>query len=239
MLLGSLMGVLLVVASGVRGGTKVPAAELEAAVRAFLAHQCARGGEQTEITFRAVPDKIDVPRGGYQLHVADDARTQWKGALAVRVEIESGGRIVHRCLVSVLIRTYAEILVAERAIGRHAEPGSRDVRASHMETTTIQRRILPAHTSFEGLRSRQIIPRGTVLYEDLFERVPLVQRGDRVQVRIRSRGVSMRTEGIARDDGDRGEFVTVELASRRDRVRARIDGLRSVTVLLDAERENR
>jgi hypothetical protein len=32
--------------------------------------------------------------------------------------------------------------------------------------------------------------------------------------------------------------VTVELASRRDRVRARIDGLRSVTVLLDAEREN-
>ena len=238
MLLWSLVFVLLVVASGVRGGTRVPAAELQEAVRAFLGDQRAAENEQAEITFRAVPENVEVPGMNYRLHVAADARTQWKGALAVRVEIESDGRIVHRCLVSVLIRTYANVLVAGRAIGRHAAPGSEDVQMLHRETTDIRRRVLCDHNSLEGLRSRRIIPRGAMLYEDLFEHTPLVQQGDRVQVRVRSRGVSMTLEGTARDDGDRGEYVTVELASRRDRVRARIDGPRSVTVLLDAEREN-
>jgi flagella basal body P-ring formation protein FlgA len=239
MLLWSLVGILLAIASGVRGGTRVPAAELQEAVRAFLSDRCTAGEEQAEITFRAVPENVEVPGMVYRLHVAGDARTQWKGALTVRVEIESDGRIVHRCLVSVLVRTYADVQVAERAIGLHAQPVPEDVRTLHMETTLIQRRFLLARHSLEGLRSRQNISRGTILYEDLFERIPLVQRGERVQVRVQSRGVSMTTEGIARDDGDRGEYVTVELASRRDRVRARIDGLRSVTVLLDAERENR
>jgi flagella basal body P-ring formation protein FlgA len=234
----SLVGVFLVLASGARAGTKVPPAELEAAVRTFLSDQRAPGNEQAEITFRTVPENVEVPGMSYRLHVAGDGRTQWKGALAVRVEVESDGRIVHRCLVSVLIRTYAEVLVAERAIGRHAEPGPEEVRTLQLETTLIQRRLLVANTTLEGLRSRQIIPRGAILYEDLFERIPLVRRGDRVLVRVRSRGVSMTTEGTARDDGERGEYVTVELATRRDRVRARIDGVRSVIVLLDAEREN-
>ena len=233
------MCALLVIAPGVRGGTRVPAAELKEAVRAFLTHRLIAEEEQAEITFRAVPENIEVPGVVYRLHVADDARTQWKGALAVRVEIESDGRVVHRCLVSVLIRTYADVLVAERAIGRHAGPGPEDIRALHMETTLIQRRILFARHSLEGVRSRQIIPRGTILYEDFFERIPLVQRGDRVLVKVRSGGVSTTTKGTSRDDGDRGEYVMVELASRHDRVRARIDGLRSVTVLLDGERENR
>jgi len=238
MLLWSLVVVLLVIASGLRGGTKVPAAELKDSVRAFLANRCSAGEEQAELTFGAVPENVEVPGVTYRLHVAGDGRTQWKGALAVRVEIESDGHIVHRCLVSLLVRTYADVLVAGRAIERHAAPGPEDVRTLHMETTAIQRRVLCAHASLEGLRSRQIIPRGAILYDDCFERVPLVQRGDRVQVSVRSRGVVMTTEGVARDDGIRGEYVMVELASRRDRVRARIDGLRHVTVVLDAEREN-
>jgi flagella basal body P-ring formation protein FlgA len=153
------------------------------------------------------------------------------------VEIEAEGRVVHRCLVSVLIRTYAEVLVAERAIQRHAEPGPEDIRTLRMETTLIQRRVLIASSSLEGLRSRQIIPRGSLLYEDLFERIPMVQRGERVSVRVCSGGVTLSTEGIVQDDGEHGDFVTVELVNRHDRVRGRIAGEKLVTVVLEAERK--
>jgi len=228
----------LLAAGGVRGGTKIQPAEIEKAVRAFLTAQCADGGELAEITFRAVPENIEVPGAAYRLHVAGDARTEWKGAIAVRVEVESEGRIVHRCLVSMMIRTYADVLVAERLIGRHAELKPVDVRTVHMETTLMRRRVLTKPGPPEGLRSRQIIPRGSILYEDLFESVPLVRQGDRVQVKVQSRGVSMSTEGTAREDGGWGEYVVVDLTGRRERIRARIDGSGSVIVSLDAGKEN-
>ncbi len=235
---GWLLLVVLLAADGAQGGTKVQPPEIEEAVRAFLTVRCPNGGERAEITFRAVPENIEVPGTSYRLHVAGDARTEWKGAIAVRVEVESEGRIVHRCLVSLLIRTYAEVLVAERVIGRHAELKPEDVRTVHMETTLMRRRVLIEPGPPEGLRSRQIIPRGSILYEDLFESVPLVQQGDRVLVKVQTRGISMSTEGIARGDGGRGEYVVVDLTGRHERIRARVDGSGSVIVPLDAGKEN-
>jgi len=236
-LMAVLTAVLLGAVPAAPGGTKVPASELEEAVRTFLVARRAACEEQGEIAFRSVPENIEVDANSYRLHVAGDNRTQWKGALAVRVEIEAGGRIVHRCLVSVLIRTYADVLVAERSIERHTRPAPGDLRSFRMETTLIQRRVLYETSALDGLRSRQLIPRGSILYEDLFELTPLVQQGDRVQVRVRSGGVTLSTEGTVRDDGDQGDLVTVELAGRRDRVRGRIDGERSVTIFVDAGKE--
>lgn len=235
------VAILMILAAGQAawGGTQVPAGELEEAVRTFLMGQRAESGEQVEVVFRAVPEHIEVSSDQYTMHVAADGRTQWKGAVAVRVEIESEGRIVHRCLVSVLIRTYADVLVAERAIERHVQPSPEDLRTVRMETTLLHRRMFFGTSSLEGLRTRQIIPRGSILYEDLLEPIPLVQRGDRVSVRVQSGGVLLLTEGTARDDGENGDFVTVELGNRRDKVRGRIDGERLVTVLLDAGKEKR
>lgn len=234
-----LVVLLLAIVSGAAGGTKVPAIELEQAVREFLDVQRDGRSGQTEISFRSVPENIEIAAREYRLHVVGDTRTEWKGAVAVRVEIEAEGKIVHRCLVSVLIRTYAEVLIAERVIQRHAEPGPDDVRTLRMETTLFQRRVFVALSSLEGVRSRQIIPRGSILYEDLFERIPMVQRGERVNVHVRSGGVMLSTEGIVQDDGDRGDFVTVELASRRDRIRGRIDGDNLVTVQVEVGKEKR
>jgi flagella basal body P-ring formation protein FlgA len=227
-----LVALLVVAASWAQGGTKVLAGELENAVREFITARRSACAGETEIVVRTVPENIEIPGSAYVLHVAGDARTQWKGALAVRVEIESEGRIVHRCMVSVLVRTYADVLVAGRPISRHVQPGPSDVRTMHMETTLIQRPLLGDLASLEGMRSRQIITQGSILYEDLFESLPLVLQGDRVLVKVQSGGVALTTEGIAREDGGRGDYVMVELAHRRDRVRARIDGAQRVTVLL-------
>jgi flagella basal body P-ring formation protein FlgA len=236
--LWSLALTLLLPAAGSSRGTKVSASALEGAVRTFLVERCSGSAVKPDITFRALPDGIDIPETTYTLHVSGDDRTTWKGAIAVRVEIESGGRIVHRCLVSVLIRTYADVLVAERPIGRHGALSADDVRALRMETTTIRREMLEEGAELGGLRSRQIVSRGSILYADLFERVPLVQQGDHVIVRVLARGVALSTEGIAREDGNSGEYVTIDLEGRHERVRARVDGARSVTVPLAVGKEN-
>jgi flagella basal body P-ring formation protein FlgA len=218
-------------------GTRISKGDLEGAVREYIASRRAACSEQSEIVFRGVPGGVEVPGEGYELHVASDTRTQWKGTVSVRVEVESGGRIVHRCLVSVLIRTYADVLVAGHPIGRHEQAGAGEVTSQRMETTLIQRPLVLDLASVEGMRTRQMLPKGSILYKDLFEPIPLVQQGDRVLVKVQSHGVALSTEGIARDDGGRGDYVSVELANRRERVRARIDGAQHVTVVLAVGKE--
>jgi flagella basal body P-ring formation protein FlgA len=230
-----LIAVLLPMWSVAWGGTKVPASELERVVREFLTARTGAG--QTEIVLRAIPENIEVQGSTYDLHVAGDTRTQWKGSVSVRVEIESGGRVVHRCMIAAMVRTFEDVLVAARPISRHALPGPGDVKSVHMETTLMRRPMVLDIASLEGMRTRQIITMGSILYADLFEQMPLVQQGDRVLVKVQSRGVALTTEGVAREDGGRGDIVTVELASRRDRVRARIDGARLVTVVLAEGKE--
>jgi flagella basal body P-ring formation protein FlgA len=220
-------------------GTKVSRDELETAVREYIASRRAASTEQAEVILRGAPDGIPVQGESYELHVASDTRTQWKGTVTVRVEVESDGKIVQRCLVSVLIRTYTDVLVACHPIGRHVQTGAGDVRPQRMETTLIQRPLVFDIASVEGMRTRQMIPQGSILYEDVFEPMPLVLQGDRVLVKVQSHGVALSTEGIAREDGIRGDFVSVELADRRERVRARVDGAQHVTVVLAAGKEKR
>ncbi len=238
---GMILGLVFALLAGpvsLHGGTKVSAAALESAVRAFLAERQGALQVQPDITFRSVPAEIAIAESTYTLHVAADGRTSWKGPIGLRVEIESRGQIVHRCMVSVLIRTYADVLVAERPIGRHMAPAADDVRALRMETTMLQRPMLENGADLAAMRTRQIVTRGSILYADLFEQVPLVLQGDHVRVRVQTGGVTLSAEGTAREDGNRGEYITVDIDGRRDRVRARVDGVRSVCVPLAAGKEN-
>jgi flagella basal body P-ring formation protein FlgA len=234
-----LVAPLIAAGSWAEAGTRISKGELEAAVREYIASRRAASTEQSDVVLRGAPEGIDVQGESYELHVASDTRTQWKGTVTVRVEVETGGRIVHRCLVSVVIRTYADVLVAGHPISRHAQTAAGDVTLQHMETTQIHRPLVVGIASLGGMRTRQIIPQGSILYEDLFESNPLVQQGDHVLVKVQSHGVALTTEGIAREDGGRGEYVSVELANRRERVRARIDGVQHVTVVLAEGKEKR
>jgi flagella basal body P-ring formation protein FlgA len=59
----------------------------------------------------------------------------------------------------------------------------------------------------------------------------LVRRGDRVSVRVRAAGVTIRTFAIAQQDGSAGDLVAVQNAEGKERYTAVVRGLRELEVL--------
>jgi flagella basal body P-ring formation protein FlgA len=59
----------------------------------------------------------------------------------------------------------------------------------------------------------------------------LVRRGDRVSIRVRAAGVSIRTYALAQQDGSLGELVTVQSVESKERYTAIVSGLRELEIM--------
>ncbi|HSQ74157.1 MAG TPA: flagellar basal body P-ring formation chaperone FlgA, partial [Bacteroidota bacterium] len=81
-----------------------------------------------------------------------------------------------------------------------------------------------------GTRTRRIVAQGSILYEDLFEPVPLVMQGNRVNVRVRAGSVTLTAEGVAREDGRKGDLIDVSVQGRGERLKAQVQNERTVAV---------
>jgi flagella basal body P-ring formation protein FlgA len=226
-----LCATILASGSGVAGNRNYVCAEdLRTAVRHFLAQRDAPAAEQMELSFRSVPDSIPVDSAVFSLHVDSGTLTRMRGPMAFVVEVVAGERTVHRCMVTAVIRTYDTVLVADRTIARRATPGVDDVRMLRLETTSIDRPLLLSVDDLFGKRSRRIIARGSILYEDLFEDLPLVHQGSQVNVRVHSGPVCITVDGIACEDGLMGDLIEVSVNGRAGRLKARVADSRTVAV---------
>jgi flagella basal body P-ring formation protein FlgA len=122
------------------------------------------------------------------------------------------------------------VYVAERTIARKVTPGCDDVRKLRLETTGIERSLVTDVDELSGKRSRRVISRGSILYEDLFEDQPLVHQGSQVHVRVHSGPVCITTDGIACQDGTFGQLIEVAVQGKAGRVKARVADSRTVAV---------
>jgi flagella basal body P-ring formation protein FlgA len=90
-----------------------------------------------------------------------------------------------------------------------------------------------AFVSLEAAVGKEAVQaiRGDALVMGSQVRSPIiVRRGERVSVRARARGVSVRTFAVAKQDGSLGDLVAVESASGKERYMARVAGVRELEV---------
>ncbi len=218
---------------GVHASGLVRAEELKTAVRTFLEERVSGGGVSIDVVFRSVPDSVRVARLPYALHVLAGGSGRCRGPVTVVIEIQDGSGVVQRRMVTGVVRTYADVVIAERMLPRHATPERADLRCVRMETTMIGRPLVSDPADVASSRTKRIVQKGGILYADMFEPVPLVLQGDKVVVKVQSGSVLLKTEGIAREDGHRGEMIEVYLRGRSERIFARVESARTLTVPLD------
>jgi flagella basal body P-ring formation protein FlgA len=196
--------------------------ELREAVKRYLVQREGADAERLELSFRAVPDSIGVPVSAYTLRVGMGSSNRVRGPVAFIVEVVAGEQTVHRCMVTAVIRTYDTVLVAGRTLARGAVLAEADLCRFRIETTGIDRPLAGSLASLEGKRSRRVIARGSLLFEDMFETLPLVYQGSSVRVLVRSGAVSILTEGTACQDGRMGELIEIAVRGKPGRLKARV-----------------
>ena len=202
----------------------VRGADLRSAVEAFVAGLPARDGTVYAVECRDVPDSILVAAGLLRLRVDPSATPILRGRVGLAVEIAVDGVTVRRVVVPALIRTFTSALLSARRLDARACVSAADVRSERVESTGWTRRPLADAASLEGKRTRRFIAEGSVLFEELFEPVPLVAHGDPVTLRAASIGVTVSTGAVAMEDGIAGSVITVRAPYTHERIRARVVG---------------
>ncbi|MER3522594.1 MAG: flagella basal body P-ring formation protein FlgA [Ignavibacteria bacterium] len=225
--------VLLSVALG--GGTPrtVTEDEIKQAVEQFVRAKIGNAHQEVRIEFRSVPNKIaNIPHDA-QLHIVDDNVPTLQDVVILPVEIVTNDRVLHTFLVSLRVRTFDPVIVANETIGNRQQAEVIPVTIEQRETTALPADRLTTREQLQGKRTKQIVRRGAVLRQSMFEEMPLVQQGSVVTLVVKTGQVLVRTAAIAREDGTSGALVRVQRLGSNELFSARVVDERTVELAND------
>jgi flagellar basal body P-ring formation protein FlgA len=216
--------------SASRAARTVSSAQVKEVVQAYLEEKTRELREDVEIVVRSVPDRITWTGERLQLQVEENPALRLRGPATVVVNLVVDGRLQNRIVTSAVVRTFSRVLVAARRLDRHTTLSPGDFREIRMETTFLQRPAFSSGDSLTGLRTRRIVAPGSLLYEDMLEPQPLVFEGDDVSIIVSSGAVRLSTHAVAREDGWKGDVITVKREGNREAVKARVEGSGTVAI---------
>ncbi len=205
--------------------------EIKQVVEQYVYQRVGASSQEVRVEFRSVPNKIlNIPKDA-RLQVATEATPELQGNVTLPVEVVQGERVVHTFLVSLRIRTFGQVLIATETIGKHQEGASIPVLMEQRETTTLGPDLLTAREQLQGKRTKQIIRRGAVLRQSMFEETPIVQQGSVVTLIVRTGAVLVRTSAIVREDGLPGALIRVQKLGSNELFSARVVDAQTVEVV--------
>lgn len=206
----------------------VTADDIKQAVEQFVRAKIGGAHQEVRIEFRTVPNKIvNIPHDA-QLHIVDDTVPTLQDVIILPVEILASDRVLRTFLVSLRIRTFDPVIVANETIGNHQQAEAIPVTVEQRETTTLPADRLTTRDQLKGKRTKQIIRRGAVLRQNMFEEMPVIQQGSVVTLIVKAGQVFVRTAAIAREDGTSGALVRVQRLGSNELFSARVVDERTV-----------
>ncbi len=171
---------------------------------------------------RSIQDLI-VPGREPTLAVAFPGRPDFLGSTLARVAVYAGGEQIETASYRFNVALYREVYLAATTIPRGTVLERAHLRAERRDVATLGRQYLADPDGIVGLRARRSIRAGTRLTPAMVEAPPLVERGDRVRVRVEGQQFEISVVGQAREAGALGRIIRVDLPTRR-RVFARVSG---------------
>ncbi len=199
---------------GSQGEPPAPATLRDAVVE-FLAHELARYGGTVQVEFS--------PRSAAALDLAvedfafDIRRRTGRplGMIDLDVDVRREGQVVQTVHLQPVVSLLRPVVVARRAINDQAAVRPEDVQVVAMTFHRLDQLGTTELDNVIGQRAKQFVPAGTLIELPMLESVPLVKRGQLVDVVSRSGGITVVTAGKAMGTAGLGETVELKGADRR------------------------
>ena len=137
------------------------------------------------------------------------------GLVQVEVDVAAGGQDERTIPLVVKVSMLRDVLVAHRAINQGATLRAADIERMSLTFTRVDGRLGVVDADrIIGKRAKRFITPGSVIRMDQLENVPLVNRGQFVQLRSREGNIQIVTTGKAMQGGMLGEIITVRALDR-------------------------
>lgn len=162
--------------------------------------------------------------GAVKLQVRPSQERSQARSIPVMLEVRRGSVLVREYPLTAQVRYFDNVLVAGRPLLR-GEPLEGDaVNVERREVTTMLGRYLTDVSELKGRQARMRIGFGRLIQERYTERIPVVNRGETVRIRVDVGGVSATAVGVARATGAVGDHIVVQNTTSREKLLAEVVG---------------
>ena len=148
--------------------------------------------------------RVEAPVGGIEL-----------GKLTVAVKFYSGGRVFKTVWASARVRAYKDAVIALDSLGTNARIAAGDVKLARIELNRA-RDSFGSLKDVVGMTVKRPISPGSVIKRDFVKPNVLVKRGSRVVLMVQNKGLIVKSDGIAVEDGFDGETIKARTKSGKE-----------------------
>ncbi len=180
-------------------------------------------GQDVHIRVNSLTGELVVPQGevSYQTALPSDKKLMGRQVIPIQVFVD--GLFFKKVNVSLTIEIYAPVWVAVNNLKRHQviEPG--DIRQKRMKLNDLLGEKLVTETSqLVGFRTRVPIRAGKAISAFKIEKLPTIERGDRITIKAFQDNISLLTSGQALESGKVGELIRVKCLNNQKMLMTRV-----------------
>jgi flagella basal body P-ring formation protein FlgA len=171
-----------------------------------------------------------MPAGAIVARARLSTTQRQAGSLYAQLKLQVGGWPARRLIVPVFIDGQVPVLLAAKDLLAKQTLTRASVRIETRQASQLPSGVLMSLSELGQWEPASLIRSGEMLRKSLLKLRPLVRRGSRVTVSVRLPGVQVTIPGQVRQDGRKGDTVSVLCFNSRKLVRARVLSARRVQV---------
>jgi flagella basal body P-ring formation protein FlgA len=197
-----------------------------AAIQQYVSRQ-RKSKEAVELKFTLSDQQVRfIDAAAYRLAIRGGAEP-WLGSQRYEVLASGGAKPIE---LDAEVQLPPSAVVAKRAIDRGEVLQPEDVGLQRLKPGADNSGLFDHIESVVGRETTRAIGPGQNIDDGSLRQPLLVRKGDAVTVYTRSPGLQVRTTGRARDDGSRGELISIESMLNRQTFLARVTGSQEVEI---------
>ena len=193
--------------------TLVAETEIVAAVEAFVHKELGgllKEGTRIEVNARWQGDVELESEGKAQIRVRRASSRPLRGPTVLRVGIDVDGKTQRMMSVTADIRHMRPVLIACRMLQRGEALVEEMFELDERDITALRHDYFSEPAMLQGLQTRRSLAVGSILTGNHIEAIPIVRRGDEVQLIARTSRLSVSALGLAMQNGGVGERIRVK-----------------------------
>ncbi|NOX18808.1 MAG: flagellar basal body P-ring formation protein FlgA [Chlorobi bacterium] len=164
-----------------------------------------------------------------RLEIDEDRELRVRKGFAYVPALVKVGSAIKKCVVTLKVKLYRSVLVANRKIKKGEIFSPFDFRVEEKDVSTYGDQIVSEKDDIGNCRANVTIKKDDILIGRMVEAIPLIKRGDEVTVNARYGTVVATFPAIAREDGTKGKKIRV---IRNDKRIFRVEVIDSKNVII-------
>lgn len=180
--------------------------------------------EKMVISYLRFPDVSAFGHSNYEIRISSQKLKPRLGYQTLWVELSENRKRVKRFPISLDIGMEVEVVVANTRINRHQTLKPELLRTQVKLIKEDWDILCHSVEEVAGNESTKVIHKDAIVNRKLFRPVPLIRRGDIVEVRIEAGNLVLTSNAVAKTDGGIGDKLQVESLPGGKRLKTTVKG---------------